>query len=79
MQVAHVSGQKLNLVAFVKKAKQRLQRPFKAKMHNSASYGPILLKFCMQVAYRSPLKLHFAAFCKKGQTKAATAFKVQNA
>ena len=50
MQVAHVSGQNLYLVAYVKKAKQRLQRPFKAKMHNSASYGPILLKFCKQVA-----------------------------
>ena len=48
-------------------------------MHNSAIYGPILLKFCMEVAHSSLLKQYHAAFGKKGQTKAAKAFKVQNA
>ena len=48
-------------------------------MHNSAIYGPILLKFCMEVAHVSGPKLYFAAFVKKGQTKAVKAIKVQNA
>ena len=46
-------------------------------MHNSAIYGLILLKFCMDVAHVSGPKLYLAAFVKKGQTKAAKAFKVQ--
>ena len=56
-----------------KKAKQRLQRPLKSKMHNSAIYGPIWLIFCMQVAHVSGQKLYLVAFVKKGQTKAAKA------
>ena len=74
MQVAHVSGQKLYLVAFVKKAKQRLQQPLKAKMHNSAFYGLILLKFCLEIAQVSGQKLYLAAVVKKGQTKASKVF-----
>ena len=79
MDVAHVSGPKLYLAAFVKKkAKQRLQRPLKSKMHNSAIYGPILLKFWKQVSSNgSHLKLDLSAFWKKGLTKAAKAFNVQ--
>ena len=48
-------------------------------MHNSGIYGPILLKFCVEVDHVSGPKLYLAAFVKKGQTKAAKAFKVQNA
>ena len=47
--------------------------------NNSAIYGPILLIFCMQVAHVSGQKLYLVAFFKKGQTKAAKAFKGQNA